>query len=210
MDNTTLEKAIREESARAIAAIGEKEILELRRMDEAYAAELEKFRKQAEAETETRLQQELSKLENKAVLERKKFGLQSVEQFINRTVDDVVHGLRENSEYKQFLLSAIKRTAEKIPANIEVSLKRDDLAWAKEIHSIIPNNAGNRKVVIKEDPGIQWGGCLILEEAEGRVFNNTIERIYFRRSLLIRQKVMDILREHAGNDRTFESPAVRA
>ena len=107
MDKTTLENSIREESARAIAAIKEKEALEIRQLDETYAAEIESFRKQTEAETEARLQQELSKLENRAILERRKLKLQSVEQFINRMVDEVVKGIRDNPHYKQFLLDAV-------------------------------------------------------------------------------------------------------
>lgn len=201
MTVSPLESSIREESARAIAAIREKEALEIRQIDEAYTADIDSFRKQAETETETRLQQELSRLSNRAILERRKFELLSMESFINTMVNEVAKEIRNNPQYRQFLLKAVRDAAEKISTGIEVRLNPEDLIWEKEILTTIKTAGGNRNVIIKGDPGVRWGGCLVFDKEGGRIFNHTLERIYFRKSPLIRQKIIKIMTEHANREK---------
>ncbi|HOD62941.1 MAG TPA: hypothetical protein PKO04_01635, partial [Smithellaceae bacterium] len=126
MDNTSLENSIKRASEEMIAEIREKEARELGRLDEDYAAEIERFRKTMEAETRSRMDQELSRLENRAVLERKKLKLTTVERFIQRIVEDVMRGIRSHPRYRQFLMDAAAGAAAQIPENVEVRLAPDD------------------------------------------------------------------------------------
>lgn len=194
MTVSPLEKSILGESSRAVAAVKEKEALEIRQMEETCAAAIDLFRKQAEAQTEERLRQELSKIANRAVLERRKIRLERVERFINGLVGEVMQTIRDNPHYRQFLLDALLDAVGKIPAGVEVRLKPEDIVWEKEISAALRSAGEKRDIVIKGDATIQWGGCLVWDEAGGRIFNQTLERIYFRKSLLIRQRVMNVLR----------------
>ncbi|HUN54816.1 MAG TPA: hypothetical protein VMU29_06625 [Smithella sp.] len=198
-NNTSLEDSIREESDKAIAAIREKESLEIAQLDSSFAAEIDAFRKKTEAETDAKLRQEVYKLENKAILERRKLKLRSMEQFIDIMVGEIMKGIRDNPLYVKFLIEAVCGIVLQIPDAAEVRLKPEDLSLENDIKKAVKDAGINQRVVIKGDPGILWGGCLVWDKAQKRVLNNTIERIYFRKSLLIRQKVMKILMEHFGD-----------
>lgn len=193
MDNTTLENSILRASEEMIAGIREKEARELRQMEEDYAAEVERFRKKTEAETQARLDQELSRLENRAVLERKKLKLTTVERFIHRMVDDVMKGIRSHPRYRQFLTDAAALAAEEISGDVEVRLSPADMMLEKELAAAVQSAESERQVRIEADAAIGWGGCLVADHAGGRVFNRTLERIYFRKALLIRRKVLQVL-----------------
>jgi vacuolar-type H+-ATPase subunit E/Vma4 len=196
-----LENSIRAEAARIITESREKEALEIRQLDETCKDEMDNFQKQTQAKTDTRLKQELSILENKAILERRKFKLQSTEKFVNSIVNELMKGIRDNTLYRKFLIGAVCNIVKQIPAGVEVRLKPEDLSLEKEIMTAIGAAGRNQSVVVKGDPNILWGGCLVWDQAQKRIFNNTIERIYFRKSLLIRQKVMKILTEQSRSGR---------
>ena len=196
MTVSPLENSIREESQRAVAAIREKEASEIRHLEEAYAAELENFRRQTGADTETRLQQEISRLSNRAVLERKKLELQSLERFISNLVDEVMDAIKDHPLYRQFVLDTLLDTVGEIPAALEVRLQPEDLALENDILASLAAAGRKQDIAIKPEPAIRWGGCLIYDEAGGRIFNHTLDRIYHRKSLIIRQMVVKILTDH--------------
>lgn len=197
MDKITLESSIKRECEEMIAAIREKEAEELRRLTMQYQAAIDSFQRQTQDETDAQIRQDLAKLDNKAALDRQKLNLLSVENFITRLVDDLMKGIRQHPRYAQFLLDAIGDAVKEISGRSGVGLTTEDLAREQDIRSAV----GNDQLAITGDPSIRWGGCLVLDEEGGRIFNSTLERIYFRKLLTIRRKVAKILEEDAGKGR---------
>jgi vacuolar-type H+-ATPase subunit E/Vma4 len=195
MEKTSLESSIREESQQAIQAIREKEASEIKRLDEVCDEEIEEYRKKIEAEIDAGIEQELSKLENRSLLDRKKLKLRTIDNFINSVVDETVKGMRDDPRYRLFLLDTVSEAAEQIHARVEVHLKGQDQTLGDEIMKELRAYSSNHDLVIQEDNTIKWGGCLINDEAGGRIFNGTIERIYFRKYQVIRQEIVKIMRE---------------
>jgi vacuolar-type H+-ATPase subunit E/Vma4 len=199
MEKESLESAIRNETEQTIRAIAAKEAVEIKRLDDSYDAEVDDFKNRIQTQTEARISQESSKVKNRAGLDLKKLKLRSVEAFINRTVDEAVKVIRNNPLYKKLLLDTIGAAVARIPNGVEVRLMKEDLACEKEIRKALKAAEGNRNIVVVEDSTITWGGSIIVDVTGGRIFDNTIERIYFRKSPAIRREVMKLLDNPPGN-----------
>ena len=195
MDKTPLESSIRKESEREIRTIKEMETSEIKKLDEACTTEIENFRKKSEVEIDASIRQKLARLENRGILERKKLKLRIIEDFINRIVDEAVKGLRNNQRYKRFLSDNISDAVGQVRTRAEVRLKKEDIVFGKELLDSIKAAGRTPDIIIKEDDSIRWGGCIVHDEQGNRIFNSTIERIYFRKAFSIRQEIMRILKE---------------
>jgi vacuolar-type H+-ATPase subunit E/Vma4 len=193
MDKTSLENAIMDEARQAIRNLAEKEAEEIKRLNDAYAAEIDDFKRHMQIQTDARITQESSRLENRANLDLKKVKLKGVEAFISLAVEEAMKGIRDNSNYKRFLMDAIADAVGRIPAGAEVHLGSRDLAFEKEIREALKAAGINRDIVFLEDKGIRRGGCIVVDVPGGRIFDSTIERIFFRKSLLLRREVMGLL-----------------
>ena len=195
MDKSSLESSIRDESRLAIQAIKDKEASEVMRLDDLYADEIEAYRTKTSAETDARIEQELSKITNRSMLERKKRNLKLIEDFISRSVEEAVKGLRDDPRYRLFIVETLVKAAGQVHGRAEVHLKEQDRALGEEIMEKFTSSAGKHKLVIHEDNTIKWGGCTIKDEQGGRIFNATIKRICFRNYQIIRRELMKIMRE---------------
>ena len=199
MEKPSLESAIRDEAERAIKAIADKEAAEIKRLHDAYAAEMEAFRKRTEEQTSARIRQESSKAESRTGLDVKKSRLRSIEAFINRTVEEAVKRIRDNPRYKKFILDAVTDAVCLIPTGAEVRLRSEDLVYEQEIRETIKGTGRTGEMTFAEDKTIKWGGCIVVDGPGGRIFDSTIERIYFRKAPAIRREVMKLLSNPPGN-----------
>jgi len=198
-DKKSLENSIRNEAEQQILAIARKEAEEIKGLDDAFAAEIDGFRNLTKTQTDARIRQESSKIENRAGLELKKLKIRGIEAFIGRAVEAAMKTIRDNPNYKKFLLDRLCDAVGRIPAEAEIHLEAKDLILEKEIRTALKAAGVDREIVILEDNRIRWGGCIIVDVSGGRIFDSTIERIYFRKSLLIRREVMRVMGTPPGD-----------
>lgn len=195
MEKTPLESSIWEESRSAIQAIRDKEAARIQELDAACDAEIAAFKDKNEEQTRSRIQQEVFKLKNRGIVERRKHRLHIVEDFITGIVDEAAKTIRHDARYRNFLVDAIRNALEKIQDSAQVCLKKDDLVFREEIMAVVKDEGNGPDVAISNNDTIVWGGCIVHDAAGGRIFNSTIERIYFRKSPAIRREVARILKE---------------
>lgn len=194
---SALEVAIRDKAEKAISEIARRESEEMKKLDDTCAGELEEFRRQSAARTDAGIARESTRVKNRAGLELRKLKLKHVEEFITRTVEEVVKGIRDNPGYKNFLAGAVRDAVGRIPAGAEIRIKKEDIVFENDIRRAV-ERAGGKHAVISEDGTIKWGGCIIVDVHGGRVFDGTIERVYYRKAPVIRFEIMKLLGNPPG------------
>lgn len=199
MNNASLEDSIKNEAEEIIRTLTQKEAEEIKALDKAHAVELADFRDSIKAQTDERIRLEASRVENRASLDLKKLKIRSLDAFISSAVEEAVKTIRDNPLYKGFLLGAIVDAVGRIPADAEIHLKKEDMTLEGSIMEAIKQAGAAGDIVFQEDNRIEWGGCIIVDMTDGRVFDSTIERLYFRKSLLIRREAMVLLGESSGD-----------
>jgi len=197
MDKVSLEDAIRQEAEQAIHDISLKESEEIRKLDDLYKTEMEKFRNEIQSRTDARIRQESLKAENRTLLEIKKLRLRNLETFINKTVEETMKDIGSHSDYKRFLLSSITEAASCITEAFEVRLKSEDMVFEKEIMERLTASGKVSNAAITGGSEIRWGGCIVVDRSGGRIFDSSIERIYFRKSPQIHWEIMKMLGDYS-------------
>jgi vacuolar-type H+-ATPase subunit E/Vma4 len=197
MDKSSLENAIRNEAERKIHAISLKETEEINKLDDTFAADLRNFKRRMESQTDARVRQESEKIKNRASLDLRKLKLKNFEAFMDRTVQEVTTRIRSHPRYKQFLLESIVAAVRHITAGVDIKLNKEDLVFTKEILDRVKDIAASNEVSIIEDHTIELGGSIVVDKVGSRIFDTTIERVYFRKSQAIRRQAMGIFSNSA-------------
>lgn len=198
MDKISLEGAIKAEAEQAVLDITLKEKEEIRKLDEAYAAEIDQFKRAMQEETDAKIRQESTRMESRTSLEIKKIRLRSLETFINRIAEELAATIREQSQYKKFLLDAVNNSISQIKTGAEIRLKKEDLHLEQEIRTNLKAAGKAEDIIFAEGGEIKWGGCMVIDSSGGRIFDSSVERIYFRNSPQIQREAMKILLNYQG------------
>lgn len=196
MENTALENSIREEAHRAIEAVKEREALELKQLDESYAADIAERRNEADSEIAERLEWERSRIANRGVLEQRKLRLRAMEDLAEGTVETAFQVIGNDPRYKAFLLRLITGCLDQVTGEARIGLRKEDLRFRKDIEDAIGASGRTAPWMIEEDSTLQRGGAIVEDRERGRVLNGAVDRIYFRKSAMIRREVMDVLKKH--------------
>ncbi|MDD5475056.1 MAG: V-type ATP synthase subunit E family protein [Syntrophales bacterium] len=196
MEQTSLEHSIREEARRAIEAVKERQAAEIRQLDDNFDAEVADYKKQVESEGEKRREWELSRIDNKGILEQRKLRLRAMEEIVEASVEKAMKSVVEDSRYGPFVVRLVKSALEEINSNARVGLRKEDFALGKDIEEELRASGKSDSCTVVEDRLITRGGVVVEDVEGGRILNGTIERKYFRKSSVIRREVMEILKKH--------------
>jgi len=199
-DERGLINSLRENSASKISVIKQQADYEINRLNERYISDIEQLRKKINDETSSKIDQELSKIRNRALIEKKKLHLRIIEDFIATMIEEAIGELRGSGKdrYKGFLLDAVDESLSQIKGGEAlVYISEEDMGLEGiNIKETIMQKAGHSPdISIAVDKGITQGGAIVVDKERGLYYNSTIERIVYRKYHEIRKEVLNILSE---------------
>jgi len=199
-DETELIGSLRESSAHKKSVIMQQADDEIGKLEKSYVSDIEELKKKINDETSSKIDQELSKIRNRALIEKKQLQLRIIEDFIATMIEEAIGELRDsgNDRYKEFLLDAVDESISQIKrgeALVYIS-EEDMMLEGTNIKETIMQKAGHSPdISIVVDKDITQGGAIVFDKERGLYYNSTIERIVYRKFDEIRKKVLNILSE---------------
>ena len=199
-DEAGLINSLRDSSAHKKAVIIKQADDEIRKLERSYISDIEELKKKINDETTSKIDQELSKIRNRALIEKKKLQLRIIEDFIATMIEEAIDELRSSGKdrYKEFLLDSVDESLSQITGGEAlVYISEEDMGPEEiDIKQTIMQKAGHSPDInIVVDKGISQGGAIVFDKDRGLYYNSTIERIVYRKYNEIRKKVLNILSE---------------
>ncbi len=199
-DEKGLINSLRESSAHKKSVIMQQAEDEISKLERSYISDIEELKKKINDETTSKIDQELSKIRNRALIEKKKLQLRIIEDFIATLVEEAIGELRKSGKdrYKEFLLDSVDESLSQIKGGEAlVYISEEDMGLEGiNIKETIMQKAGHSPdISIAADKGITQGGAIVIDKERGLYYNSTVERIVYRKYDEIRKKVLNILSE---------------
>jgi len=199
-DEAGLINSLRDSSAHKKAVIMQKADDEIRKLERSYISDIEELKKKINDESTSKIDQELSKIRNRALIEKKKLQLRIIEDFIATMIEEAIRELRTSGKdkYKEFLLDSVDESLSQIKGGEAlVYISEEDMTLeGTNIKETIMQKAGHSPdISIVVDKDISQGGAIVFDKERGLYYNSTIERIVYRKFDEIRKKVLNILSE---------------
>jgi len=199
-DEKGLINSLRESSAHKKSVIMQQAEDEISKLERSYISDIEELKKKINDETTSKIDQELSKIRNRALIEKKKLQLRIIEDFIATMIEEAIGELRSSGKdrYKEFLLDSVDESLSQIKGGEAlVYISEEDMGLEGiNIRETIMQKAGHSPdISIAADKGITQGGAIVIDKERGLYYNSTVERIVYRKYDEIRKKVLNILSE---------------
>jgi len=199
-DGTGLISSLKENSAGKIDGIKQQAEDEIKKLERSYISDIEELKKKIDDETTGKIDQELSKIRNRALIEKKKLRLRNIEDFIATMIEEAIDELRSSGKdrYKEFLLDSVDESLSQITggeALVYISEEDMGLEGMNIKETIMQKTGHSPDIRIVVDKDITRGGAIVFDKERGLYYNSTIERIVYRKYDEIRKEVLGILAE---------------
>ncbi|MFH0977483.1 MAG: V-type ATP synthase subunit E family protein [Spirochaetota bacterium] len=195
-DPALLINSLRENILRNIEKANSLADIEIKKIDAAFLDEIEQYRALQQKEYEEKIKYEESKMRNLLSTEIKKQKLEIIESFINSLISGASSSIRSDPRYVDFLKMCVVNAFKDIKGkSATVLISQEDLNFSDDIMKVINSSGYNLNIRISADNNVLMGGAMVIDDETEVVYNNTIERIIYRKSGEIRREIVRNLQD---------------
>ena len=195
-DPMPLVDSIRESVQAMIAEINRAAEFEMRETDQRANDEIAKFRESQAVRHRETLNAEEQRTGNLAATAVKKERLEGLESFINAVIKDVTAAIRSDMRYAEFLADCVIPALENFRGKrVSILVSEEDGELLESMKGRIAQACPDAEYTVKPELKAGGGGAMVIDEENGVIFNNTVERIVFRNRDRIRREIVRLLEE---------------
>ncbi|HOP62410.1 MAG TPA: V-type ATP synthase subunit E family protein [Spirochaetota bacterium] len=196
-DPSLLVESVRDSIDEKINGINRSAEREIRKFSDEIQNDVGSFRAGQQKKIDDLIAYEEGRMRNLTSIEMKKQKLEVVDAFINRIIKFSIAALRPDSRYAEFLKQCVMPALENVAGGrVTVSLSPSDMNYSDLIKNEIRDRGCKLEVMIKSDEHMESGGAIVTDEESEVVFNNTVERIVYRRMDEIKRIIVKELNEY--------------
>jgi len=175
---------------------------EIKKMEDETRGEIEKFIEEEEGRYKKITAYEKEKADNLLSIELKKLKLDIAEDFINGIISELMSAIRRDSRYADFIKRCLASPLHEIDGNsVSVRISPEDAEFSELIIKTAGEIKNNLNVRVIQDESIEAGGAMVIDDVLEIVFNNTVERILYRKNEEIRRIIVASLNELISGER---------
>ncbi|MCP4717661.1 MAG: hypothetical protein GY868_21265 [Deltaproteobacteria bacterium] len=192
--NPELLDAIRQRAVGKIAGLKKSAAQEVRSFHERQVAALCAFKSKSDAEAAAKIKQQIGRIRNRSLIEKKKLALCLQDEFIRSMVQEVIcelHG-KFSERYLRYLRDGITAALHEIPnGRARVLVAERDLAQMDKLQK---QSDWPHTISFVADDVLAEGGAVVIDPVKGLRYNVSIER-HLRRSYdQIRKAAKELLK----------------
>ena len=196
-DPAPLVESLRENIRRKIDEVNNAADHEIGIIDSELSMEIEEFRESRRKMHEEILKNEGGKIRNLASTGMKKQKLDGIELFIERIIADAAGSIRKDPHYIEFLNRCVISALDNVKGgSATILVSSEDLPSSGGIIDKISTSGYTFKTRVLPDDRVKTGGAMVIDDEAEVIYNNTIERIVYRKKDEIRREIVRSLKEH--------------
>lgn len=195
-DPAPLVTFMRESIERRIEEVNIAADSEIRAIDSEVQGEIDEFREMQRARHEETVKNEGIKIRNLSATGIKKQKLEGAEAFINKVTAAAAAAVRVDPRYAEFLANCVRTGLENVKGgSATILLSADDMQHSEMINRMVTDAAYKFKVKFAADDRVKTGGAMVVDDEAEVIYNNTVERILYRKRDEIRREIVKGMKE---------------